>query len=105
MAMRELVQLATLMLFLGSGLAGWALCGMAHLSYRYFPALAQAGTAIGLWPTYLLMVAVGRKLGFGLPSETWGLWSAFAVATAVMVLSLLALRLAFLEWVKELNTA
>jgi hypothetical protein len=95
---REAAVAATWVLFLLSGLAGWALCAAAYMSRRYSPALAHAGTAIGLWPTYLLALVVGRALGASPQSAAWELATRLAVATAVVALTGMAIRLAVLAW-------
>jgi hypothetical protein len=95
---REVAVTATWVLFLASGLAGWALCAAASLTRRYRPALAHAGTAIGLWPTYLFAVVAGRALGVAPQSDTFEALSRLAVATAVVALTGMAIRLAVLAW-------
>lgn len=63
--------------YLGGGLVGWVLCFAARRSRRYHPPISLAGLAIGLLPTYLLLLRLLRQ--WGLVASTTDVWQYVAL--------------------------
>lgn len=61
-------------LYLLGGGVGWGINLLARRSRRYYPAIAHTGTALGLLPTYLLLLRLLRAYGVAVvPADVWQL--------------------------------
>jgi hypothetical protein len=83
---------ASAALYLAGGLTGWAINLVARRTRRYFPAVAHAGTALGLLPTYLLLLKALRTFGvITAPADVWQLVTLCLVLTTGLANGLAAL--------------
>lgn len=77
------LTLASAGLYLLGGLVGWGINLLARRSQRYYPAIAHTGTALGLLPTYLLLLRVLRAYGVAPPvADVWQLFTLCLVLLA-----------------------
>lgn len=83
-------------------LGGWVLCGVGHLSARFWPAMAQAGSAIAIIPTYLFALWLARLAGHGRPpGDLYALLALLATVVLTVVLTGLAIWQGLIAWRDE----
>lgn len=83
-------------------LGGWTLCGVGHLSARFWPAMAQAGSAIAIIPTYLFALWLARLVGHGRPpGDLYALLALLATVVLTVALTGLAIWQGLIAWRAE----
>lgn len=72
MTVQGFLTVASTLLYIGGGLVGWLLCFAARKSRRFHPPISLTGTAIGVLPTYLVLLR-GLKWAKVIP-ESVDIW-------------------------------
>jgi hypothetical protein len=91
-ALYDSLTVASAGLYLAGGMTGWLLNLAARRTRRYYPGVAHAGTAIGLLPTYLLLLQALRAARVATaPADTWQLLTLCLVLAVALANALAAL--------------